>query len=377
MTGPAAPLPLDWTQFLAEHWQRKPLLVRNAFENWQPPLDANELAGLALEASIESRIIEQRDGQWHLTHGPFDTGDFDRQHPWTLLVQGVDTHVPEVAALRRAFHPLPDWRLDDVMVSYASDGGSVGPHYDHYDVFLLQGHGHRRWQIGQRCDESTPLEGNSELRILADFKAVQTFDLGPGDMLYLPPGIAHWGIAQGECTTFSIGFRAPRIETLLSRRVDAQLESLPPDRFFVDPGRTACGLPGEISADDRARVRTQLQALWESYEDDRWFGELVTEVPDDDAWDDDPAPAPTIDAHTRYIALAPTARLAWQAGPGSTVTVFANGHSQAFPDTVRETLCSLCAGDVLAGAALAAAHAHEATGELLHWLASNEVLDVE
>jgi 50S ribosomal protein L16 3-hydroxylase len=203
--------------FLARHWQRKPLLIRAALDNFSPPLDRHELAGLALEEGVESRIIEHRDGLWQLHHGPFSEQDFQRDFPWTLLVQAVDHHIPEVSALRRLVDFLPQWRMDDVMASYAVDGGSVGPHYDNYDVFLLQGEGERLWKLGQFCDAASTLLPHDELRILDTFECEQEYLLGPGDMLYVPPGIAHWGIAQGECTTFSIGFRAPRINDMVSR----------------------------------------------------------------------------------------------------------------------------------------------------------------
>ena len=150
-------LNLDREDFLARYWQNKPLLIRGAIKNFKPPLSSHALAGLALEDDIESRLVEYRDKQWQLHHGPFRNADFHRDNPWTLLVQAVDHFIPEVAALRKLVDFLPQWRVDDVMVSYAVDGGSVGPHYDNYDVFLLQGEGQRLWKLGQFCDGSTAL----------------------------------------------------------------------------------------------------------------------------------------------------------------------------------------------------------------------------
>ena len=149
-------LKFDKEAFLAQHWQRKPLLIRHALAAFETPLPADEIAGLAMEDEVESRIIEQRDGRWLLTQGPFEESDFQRENPWTLLVQAVDHYIPAVAQLRQLVDFLPQWRIDDVMVSYAVDGGSVGPHYDNYDVFLLQGEGERRWQLGEHCNYVRP-----------------------------------------------------------------------------------------------------------------------------------------------------------------------------------------------------------------------------
>ena len=215
------------------------------------PITADELAGLALEPYVESRIIERDGGEYRLHHGPFDEAAFNRQLPWTLLVQAVDHWLPEVAALRQLVSFLPGWRIDDVMVSYAGDGGSVGPHYDNYDVFLLQGEGCRRWRVGQWCGEDEPLVPHGELRILARFEEQADYLLEPGDILYLPPRVAHWGIAEGECTTFSIGFRAPRINDMVSRWADDALAQIEPALFYTDPSSEPVTRAGEIRRPDR------------------------------------------------------------------------------------------------------------------------------
>ena len=183
--------------FLQRYWQKKPLLIRNALANYQSPISADELAGLALESEVESRLVETHGMDWSLKHGPFNEDDFLGlpEQDWTLLVQGVDLWVPEVQALLSKFAFLPPWRVDDVMVSFACPGGSVGPHFDQYDVFLLQVEGQRRWQIGGECSSNTPLRDDSPLRILKEFEAEEEWLLEPGDMLYLPPGVAHWGVA--------------------------------------------------------------------------------------------------------------------------------------------------------------------------------------
>jgi 50S ribosomal protein L16 3-hydroxylase len=185
----------DVETFLQEYWQQKPLLIRNAFADWANPLEPDELAGLACEPEVESRLVVGAQGSWAVEHGPLAEARFAAlgQEPSTLLVQAVDHHVPEVAALLAPFRFIPNWRIDDVMVSYATDGGGVGPHFDQYDVFLIQGHGQRRWRVGQLCDDNSPLLPHDELRLLADFQATDEWLLEPGDILYVPPRIAHDG----------------------------------------------------------------------------------------------------------------------------------------------------------------------------------------
>ena len=203
------------TQFLAEYWPKKPLLIRQAIPNFQGLLDGNDLAGLACEEEAQSRLVRFSDGQWHTEQGPFDEADFANlpEHDWTLLVQGVNHFLPEADALLRQFSFIPYARLDDLMVSYAPKGGGVGPHFDSYDVFLLQGSGERRWKVSHQSDKSI-IEG-APLRILKQFVCDDEWVLEPGDMLYLPPQLAHWGIAEtDDCMTYSIGFRAPKTTEL-------------------------------------------------------------------------------------------------------------------------------------------------------------------
>ena len=179
----------DIDSFLRDYWQQKPLLIRGPWEAWRNPLDPDELAGLACEAQIESRLVVGGEGKWAVEHGPFGEVRFAKlgMEPWTLLVQAVDHHIPEVAALLAPFRFIPNWRIDDVMVSYATDGGGVGPHYDQYDVFLIQGPGQRRWRVGQHCNANSALLPHEDLRLLADFEATDEYLLEPGDILYIPP----------------------------------------------------------------------------------------------------------------------------------------------------------------------------------------------
>lgn len=369
---------LDKKTFLAQHWQRKPLLIRNAIDDFSSPVSAEELAGLAMEDQVESRIIDTAHGNWQLHHGPFEAEDFTRDKPWTLLVQAVDHYIAEVAELRKFVDFLPQWRVDDVMVSYAVDGGSVGPHFDNYDVFLLQGEGERHWQLGQFCDADTALLPHDELRILQHFECTREYLLGPGDVLYVPPGIAHWGTARGECTTFSIGFRAPRINDMVSRWADQLLEQLNPEQFYSDAHIEPVTRPGEIRPRDLQRALSQLQAALDQQTGTHWFGELVTEPRYTDAVEGDElaqAKALLLDKPAA-VDLSPAAKLAWQQ-QAEGVMVFANGDSRLFGEAVLPSLTSLCEHWRLGGDTLARAMADADTAELLNYLLDMGCIYVE
>jgi len=264
--------------FLRRYWQQEPLLIRKDLANYQSPISADELAGLALESEVESRLVECQGRDWTLKHGPFTEEDFLSlpEKDWTLLVQGVDLWVPEVQALLSQFAFLPPWRLDDVMVSFACPGGSVGPHFDQYDVFLLQVEGQRRWQIGGRCSSETPMRDDSPLRILKEFEADEEWLLEPGDMLYLPPGVAHWGVAETECLTYSIGFRSPSIADMLGD-LSVELMTQGYDAHYRDPALT----PNMASLNiDQAFIDQAKRQLWQAINDDDlisdWFARFMT-----------------------------------------------------------------------------------------------------
>ncbi|SCW39278.1 50S ribosomal protein L16 3-hydroxylase [Sphingobium faniae] len=251
----------DVELFLRDYWQRRPLLIRNPWTDWANPLEPDELAGLACEGDVESRLILRRADGWSLEHGPFPEARFSQPgpEPWTLLVQAVDHHVPDVAALLDPFRFIPNWRIDDVMVSYATDAGGVGPHFDQYDVFLIQGLGRRRWQVGAVCDENSKLLPHDDLRLLDHFEATDEWVLEPGDILYLPPGVSHDGVAVGDdCMTYSIGFRAPSRSELIAAWYDDVLADLAEDDRYADPGLTAQDNPGEISAEALARLHAMI-----------------------------------------------------------------------------------------------------------------------
>ncbi len=266
----------DIETFLRDYWQQKPLLIRNPWAEWQNPLEPDELAGLACEPEVESRLVIGAQGSWAVEHGPLAKERFAKlgQEPSTLLVQAVDHHVPEVAALIAPFRFIPNWRIDDVMVSYATDGGGVGPHFDQYDVFLIQGHGKRRWRVGQHCDADSPLLPHEDLRLLAEFEATDEWLLEPGDILYVPPGIAHDGVAVGDdCMTYSIGFRAPSRSELIADFADDLVADMEDDDRYTDPGLTTQSNPGEISAgalDALHAMITEKLADRDAFA--RWFG---------------------------------------------------------------------------------------------------------
>jgi 50S ribosomal protein L16 3-hydroxylase len=371
-------LNLNIDNFLAEYWQKKPLLIRNAIDNFTPPIDANELAGLAMEDDVESRIIDTLPDNWQLNHGPFKESAFERKYPWTLLVQATDHHVQNVADLLSLVNFIPKWRVDDVMVSYAIEGGSVGPHYDNYDVFLLQGEGNRRWQLGQSCDSDSALLPNPDLRILADFDCTQEYVLEPGDMLYVPPGVAHWGIAQGECTTFSLGFRAPRIIDMLSRWVDEILESSNPEIFYEDSNLTRAARAGEIRPEDLSRVTKQLAAALAEKSSQRWFGELVTEPRYDleFAAEEIEFQHSALDESCALVSLLPSSKLAW-IDADRDIDVYANGNSQRFSAIVRPTVIELCENGRLEGQTLDAAMASPEDMGLLRHLITLACISVE
>ena len=266
----------DIDTFLRDHWQRKPLLIRNPWTAWQNPLDPDELAGLACEDHVESRLIKQARDAWKVEPGPIPEKRFGKlgKAPWTLLVQAVDHHVPDVAALIAPFRFIPNWRIDDVMVSYASDGGGVGPHFDQYDVFLVQGLGTRRWQVGALCDNDTELLPHDDLRLLANFEATDEWLLEPGDMLYVPPRFAHNGVAVGDdCMTYSVGFRAPSRSELIAHYVDDVLSDLSDDDRYADAGLAAQPNPGEITGAALAQLHAMvMEKLADPTAFARWFG---------------------------------------------------------------------------------------------------------
>ena len=276
-------------QFMRRHWQKKPLLVRQAIPGFKPPVPRTELFALAGQDGVESRLVQQLDGDaWKLQSGPLSRRALPplARRQWTLLVQGMDLHDERVHALLQQFRFVPDARLDDLMVSYASDGGGVGPHFDSYDVFLLQAHGQRRWRIGRQKDLT--LRDDVPMKILAHFEPEEEYVLEPGDMLYLPPRWAHDGVAEGECMTYSVGFRVPErtdlAQELLVRLADEDDAEGSGALLYRDPQQPAVEQPAQIPAALHTFARAALErALAQPRAVERALGEYLTE-PKSNVW---------------------------------------------------------------------------------------------
>ena len=277
------PKGLNESVFLAEYWQKKPLLLRAAFENFENPIDPNELAGLACEEDCNSRYIEHcGNNEWRLSPGPLSEDFFDdvTGSEWSLLVSDVEKLLPEFKQYLEPFRFLPHWRIDDLMISYAPVGGSVGAHVDQYDVFLLQADGVREWQIENQPRHGTTPSPSSTIALLGDFAADETWRLKPGDMLYLPPQYAHHGIAIDDpCMTWSIGFRAPSIDEMIPEISNYLLEAEGAQVRFQDPARSATLSPGQIDNQDLASLRSMLRDALNPSDEilNQWIGRLVTE----------------------------------------------------------------------------------------------------
>ena len=264
--------------FLSRHWQKQALLVRQAIPHFGGVLDFRELMGLACSDTVESRLVVRDARRWTLRHGPFDRTDFRRlpARNWTLLVQGVNLHDDRAAALLARFAFLPHARLDDLMVSYAVPGGGVGPHFDAYDVFLLQGEGKRRWRIGRQNDLA--LVPGAPLKILRRFQPEGEAILLGGDMLYLPPRFAHHGVAVTECTTWSIGYRAPTHQELASRFLSDLAERLVLPGQYADPDLAATVHPGRIGGALVATTERLLAGIrWRRRDVTDFLGRHLTE----------------------------------------------------------------------------------------------------
>jgi 50S ribosomal protein L16 3-hydroxylase len=266
-----------------------------------------------------------------------------------LLVQAVDHHVPEVAALIEPFRFVPNWRIDDVMVSYASDGGGVGPHFDQYDVFLIQGLGQRRWQVGGRCDAATELLPHDDLRLLANFAATEEWVLEPGDILYVPPGFAHNGIAvSDDCMTYSIGFRAPSRSELIAHWCDHVLADLPDDDRYSDPDLKPQDNPGEIGPQALAGLQAMIaEKMLDQDAFVRWFGQYTSarKYPDIDWTPEEPISATQLRkrlARDGALCRNPASRFSFVRQSG---LLFVDGQSLAYGSEIASLVEHLCAHD--------------------------------
>jgi len=339
-------------EFLRDYWQKRPLLIRNAFADFLSPITPDDLAGLACEDGTLGRLIQyQRDSdQWKVAHGPFAESVFSGlgKRDWTLLVQDVDKWDADVRALLAQFQFLPRWRLDDIMVSFAAPGGSVGAHVDQYDVFLLQAHGQRRWLID--ASESTggkspalEFRDDVEIKLLREFHPTHDWVLEPGDMLYLPPNVPHHGIAETPCLTISVGMRAPSVAELLGDYVDTLSAGLDDNQRYADPDLDLPHDPGEIDSAALARVLAALSALRLDDGDalGHWFGRFITTyrcattpipAPDAPPWDN-------LEQRLRngqiHLGRHPYSRMAWRRTECGTspdaATLYASGQDYPLP----------------------------------------------
>ena len=336
-------------QFLRDYWQKQPLLIRQAFPGFTPPLSPEDLAGLACEHGPLSRIVtyDRSRDDWQLRTGPFNEDEFPElgHRDWTLLVQDMDKWDADVAELLNAFSFLPRWRIDDVMISFAVEGGSVGPHIDQYDVFLVQAMGHRQWQIETEARLEPAFRPGTDLKLLLDFDPSHSWYLEPGDVLYLPPGFAHHGTARDHCMTFSVGMRAPSSAEMLVDFAEDIAQLLPEYRRYQDPGLLPSEDPYAIDEAAFARVDEALAAWHEAPESERrrWFGRFITRYrasgdiqagPQHLSWHE--ALQAVADGHAFY--RHPFARLAWSRD-GAQALLHVSGESHTMSAEDAAFLC--------------------------------------
>lgn len=287
--------PLNSKQFLQDYWQKKHYVFRQVIRDISDLVNGDDLAGLACEEEVESRIIQglEHFGPWTCQTGPFDENTF-AQLPtanWTLLVQGLDQYSDDIRNILTCFDFLPRWRLEDIMASYAPIGGGVGPHFDYYDVFLIQVSGMRQWKVGQACNDQSPLLNNTQVKLLEDFVTEESYELHPGDMIYIPAGQAHWGTAlSDDCITFSVGFRAPSQKELVTAAVEYLIEHTQEQQRYKDTVAAIDSQPGKINSHTLPILESLSQldnTIWQSALQQA-FGELVTVprhgIDEDDTW---------------------------------------------------------------------------------------------
>ncbi len=265
--------------FLNEYWQKKPLLIKNAVPGFQGSIDANELAGLAMEQEIESRIIAKSDdNSWQVSHGPFESFEQFGEQNWTLLVQAVNNWSRETDQLISLVNFIPRWRIDDVMVSFSTPNGGVGAHLDQYDVFILQGEGKRRWQVGLPDDSLTTLLPHPDLKQVSDFTPLIDEITEAGDLLYIPPNHPHNGVSIENSLNFSIGFQAPSSQDLWSGFADRLIDNNLGEQRFSDKDRQLTSTPELLEQNDVAKIKAfMLDELGDDHFFNRFLGQYLTQ----------------------------------------------------------------------------------------------------
>jgi len=251
---------MSQNEFLKEYWQKKPVVIKQGFKNFVDPILPNELAGLAMEETVESRLVYKKGDNWQAEFGPFEEYEHLGDSNWSLVVQALDNFSEEAAEIIEPFRFIPHWRLDDLMASFATKGGGVGPHVDNYDVFICQGSGKRHWRVGNNTKQTEVIAHEALLHVEA-FEAIIDVDLEPGDILYIPPGFPHEGIALEPSMSFSVGFRANSTVSLLSALADHLIDNELGAELLADPDRQAITHSGEITNDDYQSLKSQLTSL--------------------------------------------------------------------------------------------------------------------
>ncbi len=340
---------LSLADFMQQYWQKQPLLIKQGFKNFQDPLSADELAGLALEDDVESRLVECRDGNWQLETGPFE--DFNRygDKDWTILVQAVDHWHPPAAELIEPFRFIPNWRIDDLMVSFSTPGGGVGPHLDQYDVFIIQGEGKRHWRVGMPDASLKQFCPHPRLLQVTPFTACIDVIMEPGDILYIPPGCPHEGISLENSLNYSVGFRAPAQKDLLTGLADYLLDNDISGKRFSDPDRNLTGNIGAISEQDLDQVQQLLVQLVSDRDKlPLWFGQYITQAKHE-LDQQEPDPHYQAEEIAEYLEEGSVlARLGglrcsyYQANESSDIQLFINGTTIVLPAEERMTAQLLC-----------------------------------
>ena len=262
---------MSQNEFLTKYWQKKPVVIRQGFKNFVDPIEPDEFAGIAMEESVQSRLVYKKDGQWQAEFGPFESYDHLGERDWSLVIQALDNFSEEAAELIEPFRFIPHWRLDDLMTSFATVGGGVGPHIDNYDVFICQGSGKRHWRVGDKGQHSEVIPHEALLHV-EPFEAIIDVELESGDILYIPPGFPHEGVALEPSMSFSVGFRANSAISLLSGFADHLIDNELGTQLLEDPDRQAITHSGEITHQDYQSVKAQLQNL---LDDDKTFKNFV------------------------------------------------------------------------------------------------------
>jgi len=336
--------------FLKDYWQKRPLVIRGAFPDFEMPFTPEELAGLACDTDAPSRIVSENgfdhnhelgSKQWDSKQSPFTDEDFTTlpDTHWTLLVNDLERYIPELGNIIEQFRFIPDWRIDDVMVSYAPDQGSVGPHTDQYDVFLIQGQGKRRWKIITRDDYPDDLLSDTSLSILKAFEADEEYLLEAGDMIYLPPNMPHYGIAEGECFTFSVGFRAPDSTDLLQNWVDTNFTET---ERYKDAGRALQSSSGEICRND---IQKLSQLMLSKIQQEQgglsiFLGKYLTQSKGEAPVDEDMLASLSFNPKDEYQRES-WLRLAFIEDDGA-IQLFADGHHVKLSLNDKEAVKELC-----------------------------------